>query len=242
VTVGFLIPPSSLVFRETVDGKRRPFVGAVFRLDGSLLRPRARIGFVNSMPTRLRATIAAGLASAVLLTAPTPPGAPPQLRPDFSGEWVLVIDSALARPSVAAVGDAAFRRGDMGSGWGSPLAISQQPNSLTVQFQPFSAYDLNPPIRLVYALDGSESLNGLMLGHSESTVRSRAAWAGDVLVITTHYPAPAGAGGAALATEVRQSLTLDAPTVLRIETTRAGVSAGVSAGAASTTRSTYRKR
>jgi hypothetical protein len=155
-----------------------------------------------------------------------------QSRPDFTGEWVLA-DSAPESRSVAAVGDAGFRTGNMGSGWGSPLILRQQANQLVVEYAFFATYDLQPRLRFTFALDGSESRNAVMIGHAESVLRSRVAWRDDTLVITTIYP-----GHAAAATEVRHALTLASPTSLIIETTRppgSGASPGV-------TRSTYLKR
>ena len=147
-----------------------------------------------------------------------------QSRPDFTGEWTRV-DSTSEQRSVAAVGDAAFRVGDMGSGWGSPLTLRQQGNQLVAEYTHFSTYDLQPKLRFVYALDGSESRNAIMIGHAESMLRSRATWRDSMLVVTTAYPGPSGA------TEVRQVLTITSPTTLLIETTRG----------ATTTRTRYRK-
>jgi hypothetical protein len=155
-----------------------------------------------------------------------------QSVPDFSGEWTRV-DTAAERPSVAAVGDAAFRLGGMGSGWGSPLILRQQPGRLVVEYRFFSTYDLQAPIRLAFALDGSESRNALNIGHTELILRSRAAWRDTTLVVTTTWPVPGGA-----TTEVRQALTLESPTSLVVETTRAGVP-GTNA---SVTRTVYTKR
>lgn len=137
-----------------------------------------------------------------------------QARPDFSGEWTRV-DSAEQR-SVAAVGDAAFRVGTMGSALGSPLTIRQQGNQLVVAYPYFGTYDLQPPLRFVYALDGSETRNTLMIGHAESVLRSRATWRDSALVITTVFPAPDGSA------ELRQSLRLESLTVLIVETMRPG--------------------
>ena len=161
-----------------------------------------------------------------------------QARPDFSGEWVRSADSTAARPAVAATGDAAFARGDMGSGWGTPLTIKQDSSRVSVQYAFFSTYDLQPPIRLVYALDGSESRNSLNVGHSASEQRSRVSWEGSTLVITTHQPGPAGPDGRPVTVEMRQALSLQSPTGLRIVTTRAGVLGG----ATTTTQATYTKR
>jgi hypothetical protein len=136
---------------------------------------------------------------------------------------------------VAAVGDAAFRTGGMGSGWGSPLTIRQQANRLVVEYVFFSTYDLQPPLRFVYALDGAESRNGMMIGHAQSILRSRVSWRDSTLVITTVYPVP---GSTNTTTEVQQTLTLESPTSLVIETTRTAVGGAPPI----VTRTTYTKR
>jgi hypothetical protein len=135
-----------------------------------------------------------------------------QSRPDFSGEWIRS-DSAEQR-SVASVGDAAFRVGNMGSGWGSPLTIRQDGNGLTIEYVHFGTYDLQPKLKLTFALDGSETRNTVMIGHAETVLRSRVEWRDGTLVITTSYPGPNGAS------DVRQVLILESPTSLVIETTR----------------------
>ncbi|MBC7895536.1 MAG: hypothetical protein H7066_08985 [Cytophagaceae bacterium] len=155
---------------------------------------------------------------------------------DLSGTWTRV--DSVARPVVATTGDASFQHGDAGSGWGSPLTITQRGNKLVVEYQVFSAYDLQPPLQLTFALDGVQSTNTLMVGHAASTLRSTAAWADRALVITTHYPAPAARGARASDVTVRQSLRMDAPGMLVIETTRSGI-----LGAADvTTRTTYARK
>lgn len=162
-----------------------------------------------------------------------------QQRPDFTGEWTRLADSsATARPPVATAGDAAFRRGEMGIGWGSPLTITHEPGRLMVEYTFFSAYDLQPRLQFTYALDGSESRNSVMIGHASVEQRSRVAWAGNTLVITTFAPGPAGEGGPAVTSEVRQALTLESPHVLRVETTRVGALGG----ATTTMQATYTKR
>ena len=145
---------------------------------------------------------------------------------DFSGTWTQVADSAGTRPTVAATGDASFRTGDMGSGWGSPLTITQRTDSLILEYTVFSRYDLQPPLRLAYPLDGSETRNTVMIGHSESVQRGRVTWQGEALVITTFHAAPASGRGPAPVTEMRQALTLESPTSLVVQTTRAGIGGG----------------
>ncbi len=144
-----------------------------------------------------------------------------QQRPNFSGEWTRV-DQA-DRPSIAASGDAAFPSGSMGSGWGSPLTIRQDSNRLIIEYPVFSAYDLQPPLRFVYALDGSESRNSVMISHTTSQLRSRVLWRDSTLIITTIYPTPELSAGSTPA-EVRQALTLESANTLVLETTRSGAS------------------
>ena len=168
-----------------------------------------------------------------LLVLALPPVTAAAQQPDFSGTWTLDEPTANARPSVATVGDAAFRRGDMGSGWGARLTIAQSATQLSVEYAFFSTYDLQPPIRLVYALDGSESRNSVMIGHSASEQRSRAEWLGTRLVITTTHPVPGGSGTAT----TLHALSLESPATLVLETTRMGA-AGSAPGV---TRSVYRK-
>ena len=158
-----------------------------------------------------------------------------QQRPDFSGEWSVADDRA---PSVAATGDAAFRRGDMGSGWGPTIRITQRPDSLILTFVYFATYDLQPPLRFAYAIDGSESRNPIMIGHATSEQRSTLSWQGNTLVITTRHPVPKSVDGRATFAEVRQTLTLESPTSLALETTRTALNGGAS----TSTKTTYTKR
>lgn len=168
---------------------------------------------------------------AVAVVAALAGSAAAQTRPDFSGEWTRV-DSSTESRSVAAVGDAAFRVGNMGSGWGSPLTIRHQGNQLVVEYPHFGTYDLQPRLRFVFALDGSESRNAIMIGHAESVLRSRASWSDSTLVLTTSYPGPTGN------TEVRHTLTLASPTSLILETRRLGFGGEI----VITIRSLYSKR
>lgn len=168
-------------------------------------------------------------------------GAEAQARPDFSGRWIRTVDSSMAvRPTVAvaASGDAAFEVGEMGSGWGTPLSITQEPNRLAIEYAYFSAYDLEPPIRLAYALDGTESRYSLNLGHAAIEQRARAAWDGNTLVITIFSAGPEGRDGRPITVEVRQALMLQSPTEMRIVTTRVGVMGGKTG----TTQTVYTKR
>lgn len=125
----------------------------------------------------------------------------------------------------------------MGSGWGSPLTIAQTAQQLVVEQARFSRYDLQPSLRLVYALDGSETRNAVMIGHTTAVQVSRAAWDGQALRITTSYPSVDPASGKAFTTEVTQRLSLASQTALVVEVTRTGALGGRT----TTTRTVYRK-
>jgi hypothetical protein len=144
---------------------------------------------------------------------------------NFSGQWT-------------ADAPAAKGPGDMGSGWGPSITITQDERQLVVEEMVFSRYDLQPPVRSVYPLDGSESRNAVMTGHATQTRISRAAWDGDALVITTRYPAVDPGTGKSFTSEVSQRLTLEAPGVLVIEVTRSGALGGKPTAA----KTIYRKK
>ena len=163
-------------------------------------------------------------------------GSAVQATPDFSGQWTVEAAPAPTTPPAGGA-PATPPRGDMGSGWGSPLTIAQDAKQLIVEQTLFSRYDLQPPLRFVYALDGSETRNSVMTGHTTQLRVSRASWDGQTLRITTLYPALDPASGKALSTEVTHRLTLESPTTLLIEATRGGALGGQS----TKTRTVYRK-
>ena len=128
-------------------------------------------------------------------------------------------------------------RGDMGSGWGSTINITQDQARLTVEYTFFGRGDMQPPLRFTFALDGSASTNTVMMGRGMQNQTSRAAWDGARLVITTQHTLTDPATGKPVTAEVKQVLSLESPTSLVVETTRAGVLGG----APTTTTTTYRK-
>jgi hypothetical protein len=152
--------------------------------------------------------------------------------PNFSGRWTVRPDSA--RPV-----QGASVAGNPGSGWGASMTISQDSARLVVESPYFSRYDMQPPLRYVYSLNGAETTNTVMLGQGMQAQRSRAAWSGPALVITTIHLVPNPAGSRdSLRVEVTQRLSLESPTQLIVETTRAGVLGG----SATTTRTVYSKQ
>jgi hypothetical protein len=125
----------------------------------------------------------------------------------------------------------------MGSGWGSNITITQDARRLTVEYMFFSRGDMQPPLKFVYALDGSETKNSVMMGRGIQAQTSKGVWDGDKLVITTTHTFTHPETGQAMTSEVKQTLSLESPTSLIVETSRSGVLGGP----ASTTRTVYRK-
>jgi hypothetical protein len=160
-------------------------------------------------------------------------GAMAQPRPDFSGRWS-------GEPAPAGDGQrgaSGERIGNMGSGWGSNITITQTVERMTVEYMFFARGDMQPPLRFVFALDGAETKNSVMMGRGNQTQTSKTAWEGDKLVITTTQSFDLPGTDQPLTSEVKQTLALESPTSLIIETTRSGVLGGPS----STTRTVYRK-
>jgi hypothetical protein len=153
-------------------------------------------------------------------------------RPNFSGRWALVPDStAPARGTPPS--------GNPGSGWGTAFTITQDSAGLLLEQPFFSRYDMQPALRFLYALDGTETKNTVMAGHGFEEQRSRVTWNNSSLVITTTYRVgnPAGSGDS-LRVEVTRTISLESPTRLLVETRRAGVLGGPS----TTTRTAYTKQ
>ena len=181
-------------------------------------------------------TLAYACAAASVLLAG---GAAAQAHPDFSGRWTTGPPAAApsARDAAAAPTNPVARAADLGSGWGRSITIVQDARTLTVQWAIFTSYDMQPPLTFVYALDGSERVNAVMMGRGVQRQRSRAAWHGDSLVITTVHTLTDPATGRDVPTEVRQTLALASATSLVIETVRGGALGGPP----STTRTVYTK-
>lgn len=125
----------------------------------------------------------------------------------------------------------------MGSGWGSPITITQDASRLTVEYMFFGRGDMQPPLRFVYALDGSETKNSVMMGRGIQVQTSKAKWDGDKLVITTVHVFAHPETGKPMTQDVTQALSLESPASMIVETIRSGVLGGPP----STTRTVYRK-
>jgi hypothetical protein len=157
---------------------------------------------------------------------------------DFSGRWTLDAPAIVTTPAVPGTPAAAAAPGDMGSGWGSIITIAQDVKRLSVEYPVFSQYDLQPPLTFSYPLDGSVGRNTVMMGRGEQIESSRTQWQGPTLIITTSSQVNDRNAGAPFTTDVTRTLSLESPTTLVVDVTRAGVLGGPP----STTRSVYRKR
>lgn len=126
----------------------------------------------------------------------------------------------------------------MGSGWGSPLTLTQRGNRLIVEYPFFSAYDLQAPLHYEFPLDGSEAENDVTIGPTRTRILGRTTRQGGTLVLVTRQPVPPEVAGPGVMAEVRRELSLPSPDTLLIVTTRVGV-----AGAPTTVvRTTYGRK
>lgn len=161
-------------------------------------------------------TFALGLAAALLAG-----GTEAQQRPDFAGEWTIA-----AEPRGGQRGPGPAAPAEFGSGWGRTITVEQDAGTLTVFWPFYTRGDLQPPLRFVYALDGSPTTNAVLMGRGAQEQVSRATWRGDTLVITTVHTFPDPATGRPATTEVTRALSLASPTSLVVETTVAGPPGG----------------
>jgi hypothetical protein len=178
----------------------------------------------------LRSQCVIALTAVLCLSQAQPPA-------DFSGKWTLDAPAIATTPAVPGTPAAAAKPGDMSSGWGSPITIAQDANRLSVEYVFFSRYDLQPPLKFTYPLDGSAGRNTVSMGRGEQAESSRAQWNGQTLVITTTFEVADPGAGKPFTSELTRKLWLESPTTMIVEVTRSGVLGGPT----STTRSVYRK-
>ena len=157
-----------------------------------------------------------------------------QSKPDFSGRWTIEPEATTTAP---AGGPPPARAGDMGSGWGTNPTMTQTADRLTVEYVFFARGDMQPPLKFVYALDGTVMKNSVMLGRGIQVQTSKTTWEGDKLIISTTHSFENPANGQPTKSEVKQTLTLASPTQLIVETTRSGVLGGPT----TMTRTIYKK-
>jgi hypothetical protein len=64
------------------------------------------------------------------------------------------------------------------AGWGPDITVTQDAKTLTIQVAQFSRSDMQPPMKFVYRLDGSERRNTINMGRGPQEQVSRATWEG----------------------------------------------------------------
>jgi hypothetical protein len=158
-------------------------------------------------------------------------------RPDFTGKWTATAPARAAGVAMGSAPPTLSEPGNMGSGWASEITLTQTETSLVVECAYFHPRDAQPPFRLTYALDGSESRNTVSLGRGPQLQTSTAAWREASLVIVTTHGFVNPRDGKPVTSKTRQVLSLEAPDRLVIETSRSGVLDGKP----STTRTVYAK-
>jgi hypothetical protein len=161
------------------------------------------------------------MVSAVLLSLVAAATAAAQTRPDFSGRWTTP-----APATASGVRGVSISTGTIGSGWTDDITIAQDASRLIVERAQFSTYDIQPPMRLTYALDGSESRNTINMGRGPQEIRSRAVYHDRALVITSSYQVPAPDNARTETIELKQELTLDASGSLVITATLGALAGG----------------
>jgi hypothetical protein len=157
--------------------------------------------------------------------------------PYFSGSWSTAVLSSAPPTGRLTAGPVPT----LGSGWGDRISIRHAADQLEVERVVFVPREIQPTIKYRYALDGSKTENAVTIGRTSPAPRSTAAWDGNRLVITTHFPFQDPESNRWLEQEVRQTLWLQPATgppfepSLVIETRR-GSALG---GPASVTRTVY---
>jgi len=149
---------------------------------------------------------------------------------DFSGRWQLVPDTSAAASSPRSVPA-------LGAGWGSDISIAQDAATFAIEYATYGRYDMQPPTRLVYRLDGSESTNTINTGRGPQEQVSKAAWSGTRLTLTTARTFDDGSGAKPATITTTQMLSLESPGTLVVETAH-GAALG---GKPATSRSVYKK-
>lgn len=129
-----------------------------------------------------------------------------QQAPNFSGQWQR------------------DDQNDLGSGWGDVITVTQNDSRLQVECAHFAKTDMQPPLIYIYDLKGRESRNNVMMGRGVQTQTSHARFNGGKLNITTLHELTYQ--GKPVKSEVQQVLSLESPTTLVVEVTRAGVLGG----------------
>jgi hypothetical protein len=187
-----------------------------------------------------RSLLTGPLAGALLFAsiAATGVAAIAQSPPDFSGKWIVEPPARAAGVARGSAPPALSAQGDMGSGWGSEITITQDATTLTVVYTYFHPRDMQPPFTFTYPLNGTTARHMVNMGRGPQEQLSKALWRGATILIATTHRFANPVDGQPMTADMSQVLSLESPETLVIETTRPGVAGGAN----STTRTIYRKR
>jgi hypothetical protein len=83
---------------------------------------------------------------------------------DFSGKWTVVPSKGATGAAMGSAPPTLSAQGDMGSGWGSEITITQDASVLTVVYTYFHPREIQPPFTFKYLLNGAESRNTVNMG------------------------------------------------------------------------------
>ena len=128
---------------------------------------------------------------------------------DFSGKWKVAPLASAPGVAMGSAPPALSALGNMGSGWGSEITMTQDASALTVEYTYFHPRELQPPFKFTYLLNGAESRNSVNMGRGPQEQVSSAAWAGVTLAITTTHRFVNPQNGQPMTSETRQVLSLE---------------------------------
>jgi hypothetical protein len=133
---------------------------------------------------------------------------------DLAGRWTLVTEA----PAPGAATPAPRIPPTASSGWGREITITRDGASVVIERHQFTQWDMQPAMRLVYALDGSESRNAVNMGRGPQEQFSTATFDGRALVLRTRHVGPP-------ASDVTHTFSLEPGGLLVVETRRSGAAA-----------------
>jgi hypothetical protein len=138
-----------------------------------------------------------------------------QTKPSFAGSWTLNQEKSDPAPARGGGGGGGGRGGGRGGGVAAQMSIKQTAAELTIDRTMGQGNQTS-----VYKLDGTESTNSTGFGDA----KSKAAWDGSKLVITTNQTMQGRGGGDPISIEVKETYSMDGGvlTVERTQTTPGG--------------------
>jgi hypothetical protein len=190
---------------SSVDGLITNAVSCSFSLatDAAFWNPSRMHRSRVSAPLAAALLLASSVGVSIIAQSPSPT--------DFSGTWALAPPERAAGVARGAAPPALSAHGDMGSGWGSEITITQDDSALTVVYTYFHPRDMHPPFTFRYPLNGSAVTHTVNMGRGPQEQVSKASWRGAALAIATTHRFVSPADGQAMTSEMTQVLSLESP-------------------------------